>query len=230
MRTVAYPALFAAIALAACGGGSSGTVLDSGRPGPGEEGGVPGTRGGGTPLPGGDGAAPPDGGAPDVSTPDVRPDAPPDRAADLAAPDVPVDRPPDLMSPPPDSSADICATGGLCESYEEEYTRALARARQCNPTIKGQCAQTRPNSLRCAGCSVWITSPLELDNLRAKHTDAGCLKCRRICPLIACPAPTMGECRLIRAVAPPEDPPDRIIPPIGVGYCYDATDGTPVSP
>src|SRR4051794_20330762 len=71
---------------------------------------------------------------------------------------------------------------------------ALVRARACNLASKLQCQMTAATGLGCAGCKVWVTSTVELADLRAKWTDAGCGKCKILCPQIACRALTTGVC------------------------------------
>jgi hypothetical protein len=231
MRTLAFVAL-AAVALCGCGGsGSGGAKTPDGAlpPAPGEEAGVPGSRGGGTPLPGGGDGAAPDGALDGGSAPDARPaDRAPDLARDLAA-DLLAS--PDMAPPPADGASDVCGAGGICATYEGDYVLALRRARTCDPTLKAQCALSRPTSLGCSSsCSAWVTSAVELDALRTKYTEAGCAQCKRVCPLIACQLPTMGVCRVNRGPVAAAAP-DRILPPVGgLGMCFDVNDPTPVGP
>jgi hypothetical protein len=239
MRRFGFAALVAVVALGCGGSGPGAQVSDGARaPASGEEAGVPGSRGGGMPVPGGggtsgsggmsgsggtsgSGGAAPDA-ARDVATaPDARPDATPDLAPA-------VDRAPDV-APMPDGPVELCGAGGMCATIEADYIKALQRARTCDPMAKNQCGQSRATTLGCPGCSAWVTSAVEVDSIRAQWDAAGCAQCKRICPLIACKLPTVGECRTGRGG--PVAAPDRILPPGGLlGTCWDKTDPQPVGP
>jgi hypothetical protein len=235
-------ALLVALASLGCGNGSS--PPGSGpKPGddaaplaPGQEGGPPGSRGGGGGAFGG-------GSDPDAQ---ATADAPPtladdggEPAADGALPRDATgrDRPRDLamsadLAVTPDLSlgleagADVCQDG-TCTGFDSQYTTALVRARSCNSLVKGQCGVTASTSLSCAGCKTWVNSSVELDAIRARWSAAGCAKCLKACPLIACRALSTGLCRSKMLAAPP-DPGDKVIapPPASQGTCVDQSDPT----
>jgi hypothetical protein len=93
---------------------------------------------------------------------------------------------------PPDLSSDLCS--GACALYEADYAAALVRARACTPGMKVDCGLTAAASLHC-GCNVWVTSTMELADIRAQWMAAGCDRCRVLCPAIACRGLTTGVCR-----------------------------------
>jgi hypothetical protein len=214
------------------GGAKIGGTIDDAAPGPGQDAGPPGTRGGGGGAFGGGhdpDAAPlePDADVPGADAPTTSADARPDRPRDLARDSFTAVDAVTMVDtgPAPDLSSDPC--GATCDMYETAYKAALVRARACNPASKLQCQMTAATGLGCAGCKVWVTSTVELADLRAKWTDAGCGKCKILCPQIACRALTTGVCHSKMLAAPP-DPGDRVLPPPTLtGSCIDQTDPVP---
>ena len=136
--------------------------------------------------------------------------------------DAPADRPPDLaVDHAPDTAPDVppnpCATGGVCDVINREYAMALARARACQPTLPGQCAEQAAQGLMCPGCQVWVNTRTELDPLVKRYADEGCTeKCRPPCPLLPCRAMVKGACVLASSQA--ANDPARIIAPPPSGY------------
>jgi hypothetical protein len=136
--------------------------------------------------------------------------------------DAPADRPPDLaVDHAPDTAPDMppnpCTAGGVCEMINREYTMALARARACQPTLPGQCAERAAEGLLCPGCQVWVNTRTELDPLVKRYADEGCLeKCRLPCPLPPCRVTLKGACVLGSSLT--ANDPARIIAPPPNGY------------
>jgi hypothetical protein len=203
---------------------------EAGAPTPGQEGGPPGSRGGGGGAFGGgqdpDAQVPTDGpqvavdGAdPQDDGPSVRRDAA--RPRDLATA-IDIASTPDL-GPGVEAGANVCGDG-TCEAFATQYTAALARARVCNAVVKAQCGATASTSLACAGCKVWVNSTVELDAIRAQWTGAGCVKCVKACPAIACRALTTGVCHSKMLAAPPGDGDKIAPPPATLGTCIDQSD------
>jgi hypothetical protein len=238
MALPARSLLAVALLALACGQKGNGTKIagmtgDGATLPPGQEAGPTGTRGGGGAFGGGND---PDGAASDAEVPTGdAPAAAADGALDLAR-----DRPrdtnltpidgvtlvPDSASPA-DLSGDPCA--GLCDMYETDYKAALVRARVCNPSGKLQCQMTAATGLHCAGCKVWVTSTVELADIRAQWMSAGCQSCKVLCPLIACRALTTGVCHSkMLAAQDPNDPGARVLPPpVVTGTCLDQSDPVP---
>jgi hypothetical protein len=134
-------------------------------------------------APGADGRGVTDAGTgPDMR---VSPDAP--LVADVAQP------PPDVA---PDTGAepDPCAANGKCELLAADYRAAVVKDQSCSTLLKGTCAEQRPNNFYCP-CPVWVNTTTDIDAVRKQAEDAGCNKCRRLCPLIACRALSTGVCR-----------------------------------
>lgn len=100
---------------------------------------------------------------------------------------------------PPDSdgASDICASGGLCQTIEADYAKAVSSARQCVPGAAGQCTKQVSSSLGCPGCAMWVNSTEIVDAQRKRWTDAGCERCLRFraCPAIACLPLVTGVCQ-----------------------------------
>jgi hypothetical protein len=194
MRAARRAWLFACVtALVACGGSGTSAGPEVGAVE--GEGGLA-TRGGDRmgPLEGADAGA---ADAPaDASASDTRAVA--DGAADLALPaDAPVVT--DGPAPSPDLAADAvepdpCAANGKCELLTSDYRAAVVKDQSCGTLLKGTCAEQRPNNLYCP-CPVWVNTTADIDAVRKQAEDAGCNKCRRLCPLIACRALTAGVCR-----------------------------------
>ena len=226
--------LLAGVLLLGCGQQSGSKIAGSTGDGaaPGDEAGPPGSRGGGGGAFGGgndpDAAPSADAGTTIGDAPVMASDAAPSA-------DLPRDRPLDTFKPvdavtPVDSTppsydtADLCS--GTCQMYEDEYQAALVRARICTPNVKLQCQMTAGTGLKCLGCKVWVNSNVELDAIRMKWADAGCAKCTKLCPAIACRSLTTGICHSKMLAA--QDPGDRILPPPMVtGTCLDQSDPVP---
>jgi hypothetical protein len=117
----------------------------------------------------------------------------------------------------PDSPPSACSPGGLCDSIEKDYQAAVARAKACDPSIKGQCLHQVPSSLRC-GCKVWTNHTSETDILAARWEKAECNLCRRVCPLVLCRVLTDGVCKSTAIAAEPL----AILPPAARGTCENA--------
>jgi hypothetical protein len=193
MRAARPAFLIAFLGLMACGG--SGAIgRDGGSVTAGEGG--PATRGGDRtgPLEGADGGI-----SADAPAADAR--APGDAALDVAAPAPDAVAETDAPPPPVDSSADVsdgldpCAPNGTCELLASDYRMAVVKDQTCGGLLnKATCAEQRPNNLYCS-CTVWVSTTVEIDAVRKQADEAGCGKCRRICPLIACRALTTGVCR-----------------------------------
>jgi hypothetical protein len=249
MTLLSRGALVVALLAMACGGGggsgankpgaTGGNTGAGGAPAPGQEAGTPPIRGNVGGAFGG-GSDPDAGGSPQEDAAPVSGDGPTASVDTARAADRPRDTsatPADAITqtdtgpvPPDASDSDPCATGGVCAMHEQAYTAALARARVCNPTLKLQCQMTSNSGLRCPGCKLWVTSNVELNDIRAKWTAAGCQVCVKQCPAIACRAITTGVCHSKMLAAPEESgaappPGDRIIiPPMNTGTCIDQSD------
>jgi hypothetical protein len=228
--------LVVAVLALGCGQKSGGAKIagmsdDGAAPPPGQEAGPSGTRGGGGGAFGG-------GNDPDADASDAQATAGDVASATVdATPDLARDRSRDTSFTPVDAvtavdsgasgdlSSDLCS--GTCAMYESEYAGALVRARVCNPIAKLQCQMTASTGLHCPGCKIWVTSTVELADIRAKWAGAGCQTCSNIlCSQIACRALTTGVCHSRMLAAPPDPGMPIIGPPIQTGSCLDQSDPT----
>jgi hypothetical protein len=77
----------------------------------------------------------------------------------------------------------------------QQYTAAMAVAKQCNATLNTvQCQQEVDTSIACPGCKAWVNDTKPLDDVRQLWMQAGCDKIHRVCPAILCIAPGKGSC------------------------------------
>jgi hypothetical protein len=141
---------------------------------------------------------------------------------DLApAPDLATS--PDLAISPDTNPADPCSQ---CPAIEAKYADALTRARVCNPIIKAQCQSKVSASLSCPCSQTWVNNTTEVDAVAKMYQDAGCGKCRHICPLL-CRVLSSGVCNPSKLALPidPGPGPDPV-PPIVAdkGTCADMND------
>jgi hypothetical protein len=155
----------------------------------------------------------PDGGT-DQSTP--QPDGP------SVSLDGPADTAPDTNTTPDvsqsvDSPPSMCGAGGLCEEIAKDYQAALARAKVCDPSFKGQCLSQAPSSLAC-GCPVWVNTTTETDAQSERWEKNGCGQCKAACPAVLCRRLNRGVCNSLAVAA--SDP--IIIAPLGRGTCGDS--------
>ena len=253
MNWLSRGALVAALLAVGCGGGGGGSGTNKpagvggstgagGAPPPGQEAGTPGTRGGGGGAFGGGSDPDAGGGSPEEDAAPVNGDGSTvsadarlsnDRPRDTSFTPVDAVTPADSASPAPDAgNANGCDTNGICAMYEADFRNALTRARACNPMLKLQCQMTSATSLSCSGCKVWVNSSVELDAIRTQWNDAGCQKCQRVCPAIACRAVTTGVCHSKMLAAPPEPETEPVmeqivVPPMYTGTCIDQSDPVP---
>jgi hypothetical protein len=144
----------------------------------------------------------------------------------------PYDSAPDAVpkkdaGPGPDAG-DICMT--TCPALNQDYQVAVKADQQCSPGVAGQCAKQVPGSLMC-GCPVWVNTTLATDSIRKRFMDAGCSRCIRACPAIACINPGTGVCGKTTAFVPAPPPPDgdaRVIaPPPPLGQCMGQLNAQP---
>jgi hypothetical protein len=164
-------------------------------------------------------------------------DAPRDRNRDTTtrdttgtSPDLAAD--PDL-APSTDLGADPdtnpVSACDQCLAIEMKYADALAQARTCNPLLKGECQHKVNSSLSCPCNNTWVDSTMQVDAVAKMYQDAGCAKCRRICPLL-CRAPSTGVCnpaKLMVPIAPGPGSGSAPLPPVGTGTCADMNDPVP---
>lgn len=91
--------------------------------------------------------------------------------------------------------------GTTCNDLSSAYAAEFTNAKTCSTLARNACTIKISRSLACPTCTTFVNDDTQLKQIANRWQSAGCDKVNRICPAIACLAPSDATCKASSASA-----------------------------